>query len=71
MAIKTAFVSFVSFIHEFYKKAANYHFTGTGAGNSWFNWVSTSTTTEGASSASGVNCGCGNLVKDECFFPGR
>jgi len=43
--------------------------SGTGAGNSWFNWVSTSTTTEGASSASGVNCGCGNLVKDECFFP--
>merc|ERR1719369_976997 len=43
--------------------------SGTGDGNSWFNWVSTSTTNEGASSASGVNCGCGNLVKDECFFP--
>merc|ERR1712142_1359935 len=45
--------------------------TGTGEGNSWFNWVSTSTSNEGASSASGVNCGCGNLVKDECFFPDK
>merc|ERR1719334_1340231 len=45
--------------------------TGTGAGNSWFNWVSTSTSNEGASSASGVTCGCGNLVKDECFFPDK
>jgi len=45
--------------------------TGTGAGNSWFNWVSTSTSNEGASTASGVTCGCGNLVKDECFFPDK
>ena len=46
-------------------------FTGTGEGNSWFNWVSTSTTDTGASSATGVTCGCGSLVKDECFFPGE